>query len=97
MLEPKDVTQAFPRTLNRDGGRLVIWMQLVAANLDWNREDTGLGTFDVVLACDVLYERPAVEPVAALVPKLLDASSTSAFILADPEARTRDHRLPGLS
>ena len=59
--------------------------------MDWTSAKPGLGKFDVVLACDVLYEEPAVVPVANLMPKLL-AGGKSYFILADPEARTRAHR-----
>ena len=59
--------------------------------MDWTSANPGLGKFDVVLACDVLYEEPAVVPVANLMPELL-AGGGSYFILADPEARTRAHR-----
>ena len=48
--------------------------------------------FDVVLACDVLYEDEAVEPIASLVPMLL-SSSGSRLLLADPPNRTERNRL----
>jgi predicted nicotinamide N-methyase len=58
---------------------------------DW-RSDTGrrllvgAGPFDLVLAADVLYEAEDVEPLLALVPKLLRASGR--FWLAEPGRTT---------
>lgn len=49
--------------------------------------------FDVVLACDVLYEDGAVEPIASLVPLLLSSASGSRLLLADPPNRTERNRL----
>lgn len=51
----------------------------------------GLGRFDVVIACDVLYEDFSVEPVAALLPRLVGTRSGD-IILADPPDRTRRNR-----
>lgn len=65
--------------------------QIVTEYLDWTDEDPGLGKFDVVIACDVLYEREAIEPVAIMAIKLL-SNKGARFILADPESRTRAHR-----
>ncbi|WIA35241.1 hypothetical protein OEZ86_003702 [Tetradesmus obliquus] len=48
--------------------------------------------FDVVLACDVLYEDTAVEPVAAVVGRLLKPGSGSSLLLADPPNRTAANR-----
>eukprot|EP00667_Euglena_gracilis_P011527 EG_transcript_11787 len=40
-----------------------------AAVVDWHHLETALQNFDVVLACDVLYERQSVAPVSAIVPQ----------------------------
>jgi hypothetical protein len=66
-------------------------VQIVTEHLDWTIDDHGLGKFDVVIACDVLYEREAIEPVANLAIKLM-RNKGARFILADPESRTRAHR-----
>jgi len=70
----------------------------VTEHLDWTENDHGLGKFEVVIACDVLYEREAIEPVANLAIRLM-SNEGARFILADPESRTRAHRyeLPATS
>jgi Rrf2 family protein len=51
--------------------------------LDWRQPDTaGFGTFDLVLAADVLYERKNAAALADLVPKLLAPGGEAIF--ADP-------------
>ncbi len=70
--------------------------QVYTAELDWTANDHGLGKFDVVIACDVLYEREAIQPVAELAIKLM-ANKGARFILADPENRTRAHRYSQLA
>lgn len=51
--------------------------------LDWREPNTGnLGTFDLVLAADVLYERKNAAALADLVPKLLTPHGEAIF--ADP-------------
>lgn len=50
---------------------------------DWNAVPPDQTKFDLVLACDVLYEAAAVEPVAALVPALTKAQG-GRWLLADP-------------
>ena len=53
------------------------------ALLDWRTPDIeGLGTFDLVLAADVLYERKNAVALAELVPKLLIPGGEALF--ADP-------------
>lgn len=53
------------------------------ALLDWRTPDVeGLGTFDLVLAADVLYERKNAAALAGLVPKLLAPGGEALF--ADP-------------
>ncbi len=51
--------------------------------LDWREPDIGgLGTFDLVLAADVLYERKNAAALADLVPRLLAPGGEAVF--ADP-------------
>ena len=51
--------------------------------LDWREPDIeNIGTFDLVLAADVLYERKNAAALADLVPKLL--ASGGEAIIADP-------------
>ena len=51
--------------------------------LDWRQPGiTGRGTFDLVLAADVLYERKNAAALADLVPKLLATGGEAIF--ADP-------------
>ena len=51
--------------------------------LDWREPDTeSIGTFDLVLAADVLYERKNAAALADLVPKLLVPGGEAIF--ADP-------------
>jgi len=51
--------------------------------LDWRQPDIeGMGTFDVVFAADVLYERKNAADLASLVPKLLAPGGEAIF--ADP-------------
>jgi predicted nicotinamide N-methyase len=51
--------------------------------LDWREPSLqGLGTFDLVLAADVLYERKNAAALADLVPKLLRPGGEAIF--ADP-------------
>jgi predicted nicotinamide N-methyase len=51
--------------------------------LDWREPGTeGIGTFDLLFAADVLYERKNVSALADLVPKLLVPGGEA--ILADP-------------
>jgi len=51
--------------------------------LDWRQPDiAGFGTFDLVLAADVLYERKNAAALADLVPRLLAPGGEAIF--ADP-------------
>jgi predicted nicotinamide N-methyase len=53
------------------------------ALLDWRTPDIGgMGTFDLVLAADVLYERKNAAALADLVPRLLGPGGVAVF--ADP-------------
>ncbi|KAK9829936.1 hypothetical protein WJX72_008749 [[Myrmecia] bisecta] len=52
---------------------------------------SGGAKYDVVLACDVLYEDFSVEPVAAAVPSMLKSSGTR-LLLTDPAHRTEHNR-----
>ena len=78
----------------------------LACVFDWNQAVT-LSGFDIILACDVLYETFSVEPVANVVPQLLasaihrphpkpDLEHSSPYnpgvLLADPPLRARHNR-----
>jgi len=53
------------------------------SGLDWREPDIGgLGTFDLVIAADVLYERKNAAALANLVPRLLAPGGEA--IIADP-------------
>jgi len=56
---------------------------------DWN-DPASLEPFDVVLACDVLYEKFSVEPLSRLAPALL--STPGRLLLADPPTRAKHNR-----
>jgi predicted nicotinamide N-methyase len=55
---------------------------LRTALLDWHASERHPGRFDLVLAADVLYERRNVEPLAYLIPELLEPGGE--VLLADP-------------
>ena len=68
---------------------------------DWSQPLSSLlHYFDVVLACDVLYEAFSVEPVAKITPQLLKLSGSSdssdespgVILLADPPLRAKQNR-----
>lgn len=65
-----------------------------AAVFDWNNEFAGSAKFDVVIACDVLYEEVAVEPLARLLPAMLagPVEDGRRILLTDPQDRTPKHR-----
>ncbi len=54
------------------------------ALLDWH-DPEGLGTFDLVAAADVLYERRNAPALAALVPELLAPDGEAVF--TDPRRK----------
>lgn len=62
----------------------------VAEVFDWNNVSDTQRTFDLVLACDVLYETHAVSPVCALIPKL--TSERGRWMVADPPNRAPKNR-----
>jgi predicted nicotinamide N-methyase len=55
---------------------------LTVEHLDW-REPTDLGQFDIVAAADVLYERPSVPLVAAMLEKFLAPAGVG--YVSDPQ------------
>lgn len=64
---------------------------------DWSARlnDALVGRFDVILACDVLYEQFSVEPVGMVVPKLLRngrSGEDSRLLLCDPPLRAKHNR-----
>ena len=67
--------------------RANLGQQPETAFLDWRAPDIErLGTFDLVLGADVLYERPNAVALADLVPKLLALEGEAIF--ADPRRDT---------
>lgn len=64
-----------------------------AAVFDWNDEFVG-DKYDVVIACDVLYETLAPEALAHLLPAMLagPAQDGRRILLTDPQDRTPKHR-----
>lgn len=62
-----------------------------ASAFDWNAVPDDQPTFDLVLACDVLYEKHAVAPVSALVPKLTEPKY-GVWLVADPPERAPRNR-----
>eukprot|EP00850_Spirogloea_muscicola_P006325 SM000030S11334 [mRNA] locus=s30:239985:242971:+ [translate_table: standard] len=58
---------------------------------DWGDKDACM-EFDVVLACDVLYEKPAVDLIADLVPRLLKPCDNSLLLISDPVERNPKNR-----
>ncbi|CAG9464209.1 unnamed protein product [Pedinophyceae sp. YPF-701] len=79
-----------PGTVGREAGGCGGVERIRAEVLDWQEGYSG-EEFDVVLACDVLYEDFSVEPVARLVPQLL-GHGRGLLVLADPPTRTPDNR-----
>ncbi len=65
--------------------------QLSAETFDW-LAPPDLKPFDVILACDVLYEDFSVDPLASLMPKLLSRGTHALILLADPVNRTPANR-----
>lgn len=62
-----------------------------AAVFDWSQPYSGPDV-DVVLACDVLYEDAAAEPLAQALPAMLGGRHTQRILLADPPARAPEYR-----
>ena len=54
---------------------------------DWRQPFTG-EPFDVVVACDVLYDASAVTPLASRLPEMLSRSDDSQLLLTDMPRRT---------
>eukprot|EP00850_Spirogloea_muscicola_P006066 SM000028S10160 [mRNA] locus=s28:699027:702642:+ [translate_table: standard] len=59
---------------------------------DWGDKDACMKEFDVVLACDVLYEKPAVDLIADLVPRLLRPCDNPLLLISDPVERNPKNR-----
>ena len=65
-------------------------LQVTGQLLDWSQPCIS-DDYDVALACDVLYEAASVEPVAKVIPKLLNPQ-TGTLLLSDPLLRTKENR-----
>lgn len=59
---------------------------------DWGDKSIQNKDFDVVLACDVLYESASVDLIADLVPRLLTKRSGAKLIVTDPVERCPQNR-----
>ncbi len=55
------------------------------ALLNWHQTPDDVGTFDLVIAADVMYEEPSTRSLARLVPELLGPGGAALF--ADPGRR----------
>ncbi|CAM6041320.1 unnamed protein product [Sphagnum compactum] len=97
----KDVVKALPSFSKRleqsDSGNLFgqgsLTTRIVKAELlDWTDKKAHVHNFDVVLACDVLYEKLAVPLIADLVPRLLCTHPGAKLLLADPVERNPRNR-----
>lgn len=93
---PPDLAASLPS--DADGHRRSDRRAVVSGRLlDWS-DPSVRGSFDVVLACDVLYEAYSVDPVANVAPRLLGKSSggkqdgVGRLLLADPPLRARHNR-----
>jgi len=64
---------------------------VTASTFDWNAIPSDQRTFDLVLACDVLYESHAVAPVASLVGTLTEKKN-GVWLVADPPLRAPKNR-----
>jgi predicted nicotinamide N-methyase len=63
-----------------------------AAHFDWSQPYDG-GTFDVVVACDVLYEETAAAPLARIIPQMMGGGgSEKRLLLTDVPKRSPKHR-----
>jgi len=69
----------------RDSGSSCV---VSAAKVDWFEPEKAPSGFDVVLACDVLYNPDAVDAIATLALKLFEGTDGGGtFVLADPPGR----------
>eukprot|EP00899_Mesostigma_viride_P013881 jgi/Mesvir1/22494/Mv18529-RA.1 len=66
-------------------------VEVVARLYDWSAGGGG-EMFDVVMACDVLYEEYSVAPIAKAVPALLAPGKLGTFLLADAPDRKPSNR-----
>ena len=64
---------------------------VTASTFDWNAVPSDQCVFDLVLACDVLYESHAVAPVASLVGTLTEKKN-GVWLVADPPLRAPKNR-----
>ena len=75
------------------GGTTGTPARVTARVFDWSEPVArDLSDFDVVMACDVLYESFSVEPIARVVPDLLGGDGDPRLVLADPPTRTKQNR-----
>ena len=91
MLRPSSCPRRAAASLDRGSNRGRSNDSIVRAEIfDWTVPYDG-PKFDVLLACDVLYEDVSVDPVAEAVPRML-FSAGGRLVLADPAHRTQHNR-----
>lgn len=99
--ETKRVMAAYQHDINSVSNNNSNQTKISASLFDWHAPPPPnlLHSFDVVLACDVLYEAFSVDPVATVAPTLLSPRSSStnkspppAILLADPPLRAKQNR-----
>ena len=81
----------FPAQFEQHKKQVGAYGQIQARIFDWSEKDITLEKFDVVLACDVLYEKFSVEPIAWIAPLLLKEEG-GMLLLADPPLRAKANR-----
>lgn len=59
---------------------------------DWSEKKKHTSTFEMVLACDVLYEKSSVPYIAEILPNLICGSGSGKVIMTDPTHRTPQNR-----
>ncbi|GAQ82034.1 hypothetical protein KFL_000980210 [Klebsormidium nitens] len=73
-------------------GKAGVGPVLRAELFDWSDKSRSRAVFDVVLACDVLYEKTSVPKVADVLPTLLKDGTHSQAIISDPTDRCPGNR-----
>jgi predicted nicotinamide N-methyase len=82
--------QCAPKHSSTVGGQSAV---ISASLFDWNNAVVN-EPYDTVIACDVLYDSVAVEPLARLLPDMLagPVQDGRRILLTDPQDRTPEHR-----
>lgn len=93
--EEKEALLMLQEQLKADSGHVPHPCKITASEFDWHQPFRGR-PYDVVIACDVLYDASAVSPLATLLPSMLapgaEVYGWNRLILTDPPERTPQHR-----